>query len=118
VVFGSSEDPDYGVVELNFHSPQTKGWQAARFCEYPQEIGIQFLEGLSTIAQVQILSHQSKIATRVELFTGLGDDYFHCQWTRLGYLSLDNNERSQYKVSRRQSSHYGGGLMCPLAAGP
>jgi centrosomal protein CEP104 len=77
-----------------------------------------FTEGPAHVTQVQILSHQSKIATRVELFTGLGDDYFHCQWTRLGYLSLDNNERSQYKVSRRQSSHYGGGLMCPLAAGP
>ena len=52
---------------------------------------------------MQILSHQSKIATRVELFTGLGDDYFHCQWTRLGYLSLDNNERSQYKARELKS---------------
>lgn len=103
VVFGSSEDPDYGVVELNFHSPQTKGWQAARFCEYPQELGIQFLEGLSTISQVQLLSHQSKIATRIELFTGQGPDYFHCQWTRLGYLSLDSNERSQYRARELKS---------------
>jgi len=52
------------------------------------------------ITQVQLLSHQHKIATRIEIFVGAGNDYLNCQFTRLGYLSLDNNERSQYKVSK------------------
>lgn len=69
-----------------------------RYGEYPQEIGIQFTDGLVHIAQVQLMSHQSKIATKIELFQGTGDDYFTCQFTRLGYLSLDSNERSQHKV--------------------
>ena len=30
VVFASGEDNDYPVTELNFHSPQTKGWQSPR----------------------------------------------------------------------------------------
>jgi len=30
VVFASTEDTEYPVTELNFHSPQTKGWQSAR----------------------------------------------------------------------------------------
>lgn len=30
VVFASSEDTDYPATELNFHSPQTKGWQSSR----------------------------------------------------------------------------------------
>lgn len=56
-----------------------------------------------SISQIQLLSHQSKIATRIELFTGTGDDYFHASFSRLGYLSLDSNERSQYKASRFSS---------------
>ena len=68
------------------------------FCEYPQEIGLQFTDGAVAISQVQFLSHQAKIATRVELFVGNGPDYFSCQFSRLGYLSLDSNERSAYKV--------------------
>lgn len=70
-----------------------------RFCEYPQEIGVAFLDGVINITQVQLLSHQHKIATRIEIFVGSGNDYLNCQFARLGYLSLDNNERSQYKVS-------------------
>lgn len=31
VVFASGEDPDYPVTELNYHSPQTKGWQSPRY---------------------------------------------------------------------------------------
>jgi centrosomal protein CEP104 len=104
VVFASGEDPDYPVTELNFHSPQTRGWQSPRFCEYPQEIGIQFSEGVVNIAQVQLLSHQCKIATKIELFAGMGDDYFNSKFTRLGYLSLDSNERSQYKVRRARAA--------------
>jgi len=88
---------------LNFHSPQTRGWQSPRFCEYPQEIGLQFTDGGVGISQVQLLSHQSKIASRIELFMGHGPDYFSCQFTRLGYLSLDSNERSSFKARELKS---------------
>ena len=30
VVFASGEDPDYPVTELDYHSPQTRGWQSPR----------------------------------------------------------------------------------------
>lgn len=69
-----------------------------RFCEYPQEIGLAFVDGVVSISQIQLLSHQSKITTRIELFMGVGADYMHASFTRLGYLSLDSNERSDYKV--------------------
>ena len=101
--FASGEDPDYPVTELNFHSPQTRGWQSPRFCEYPQEIGIQFTDGAVAVSQVQLLAHQSKVASRIELFVGAGPEYFNCQFTRLGYLSLDSNERSGYKARELKS---------------
>ena len=103
VVFASSEDADYPAGELDVHSPQTRGWQSARFCEWPQELGVWFPDGAVAISQVQLLSHQSKISTRVELFVGAGAaaaDYESARFTRLGYLSLDSNERSNYKVRR------------------
>lgn len=107
VVYASSEDADYPAGELDVHSPQTRGWQSARFCEWPQELGVWFPDGAVAISQVQLLSHQSKIATRVELFVGTGAsaaEYDSARFTRLGYLSLDSNERSNYKVCARCGS--------------
>jgi centrosomal protein CEP104 len=76
-----------------------------RFYSFPLELGLRFSDGPVRIKQVQILSHQSKIASRVELFVGRGEDYYHADWKRLGYLSLDPNERSQFK-SRELKSVY------------
>ena len=41
VVFCTGSDAGFPVTELNEHSPHTKGWQSPRFCECPQEIGIE-----------------------------------------------------------------------------
>ena len=102
VVAATSEDADYPASELNVHSPQTRGWQSARFCDFPQEIVVWFPDGAVDVSQVQLLSHQSKIATRVELFAGVGAAYDTASFKRLGYLSLDSNERSGYKVRGRR----------------
>ena len=61
-------------------------------------MGIQFIDGYVNLSQVQLLSHQSKISTRIELYMGTGPEYMKCQFTRLGYLSLDSNERSAFKA--------------------
>ena len=58
-----------------------------RFCDYPQVIGFQLAQG-SRLSQVQILSHQSKIATKVELYVGLGPSYAEANFTRLGYVEF------------------------------
>jgi hypothetical protein len=56
-----------------------------------------------THTHTQVLSHQYKIASKLELFVGTCSDgdkmtYQKCKWKRLGYLSLDNNERSSWQV--------------------
>ena len=89
-------------MELNTHSPHTRGWQTPRFCEYPQEVGLA-LSSQSRITQVQLLSHQSKIATRIELFVGEGASYSTATWKRLGYLSLADNSRSEYQARELKS---------------
>lgn len=52
---------------------------------------------------MQILSHQSKIATQIELFVGHGDSYQSADFRRLGYLSLNSNERSKYQARELKS---------------
>eukprot|EP00397_Hematodinium_sp_SG-2012_P011591 GEMP01011733.1.p1 GENE.GEMP01011733.1~~GEMP01011733.1.p1 ORF type:complete len:923 (+),score=151.66 GEMP01011733.1:427-3195(+) len=107
----SSEDPEFPGSELLAHSSQTKGWQSARFCDFPQEIGLGF-EQMVHLRQVQFLSHQSKIATKIELFTavsnadgsgGGGATYETARFKRLGYLSLDSNERSNFQARELKS---------------
>jgi len=102
VIYCKGEEPDYPACELNQHSPTTKGWQSPQFCEYPQELGFA-LAAPSHITQVQILSHQSKISTKIELFVGEGPSYEDATFRRLGYLSLNSNERSGYQARELKS---------------
>ena len=99
VVHCSGEDPEYPAEELNAHSPHTRGWQSQRFCEYSQEIGVKLLsEKPRMISRLQVLSHQSKIASKIEIYVGIGRDYHSASYKRLGYIVLDSNERSSYQV--------------------
>ncbi|KAG2484841.1 hypothetical protein HYH03_016407 [Edaphochlamys debaryana] len=105
----SGEDTDYPVRELLYHSPQTRGWQSPRFCKYPQEIVLR-LEQTCKVQQIQILSHEYKIATRVEVFVGApanpaDTDPNACVFKRLGYLSFDSNERSNHQARELKSVH-------------
>jgi len=106
VVKCTSEDAQYPVSELLAASPNTRGWQTAPHCEYPAEVGLEF-DSPVHLRQVKFLSHQTKIATKIELFTSLpllSEDgevethYAACSFKRLGYLSLDSNERSQFQA--------------------
>ena len=101
----SSEDEQHPARELqSFHS-HSRGWQSAHFCDFPQEVVLRF-EGCVTIQQVQLLSHQFKIASRVELFVGKLPKGASCpptgvpgiSFSRLGHFSLDVNARSRYQA--------------------
>lgn len=94
----SSEDDDYPANQLNTISPNTRGWQSSRFCTYPQELGFQLIDGEVPISQLQLLSHQSKISKKIEMFIGHGSSYKTATFTRLGYMSLDSNERSMFQA--------------------
>eukprot|EP01066_Platyproteum_vivax_P005699 Platyproteum_vivax@DN17284_c0_g1_i1.p1 len=99
----SSEDEEYPATELLIHSSQTRGWCSARFCDFPQEIILQF-ESECLLKQMQFLAHQSKIPTKIELFTA-NPGFQHIEnrglegvkWSRLGYLSLASNEQSGFQ---------------------
>lgn len=105
------EDSDYPVTELLDNSPQSRGWQSAKFCEYPQEIIVQFTN-IVKLKQIQFLSHQAKIAQRIELYTFVptGQQAMSQQiplnqivFKKLGFLSLDSNERSNFQARELKS---------------
>jgi centrosomal protein CEP104 len=50
------------------------------------------------VTQIQVLSHQCKIPTKIEIFIGQGSNYNTATFKRLGFLSLDNNERSSFEA--------------------
>ncbi|XP_046376699.2 centrosomal protein of 104 kDa-like isoform X4 [Haliotis rufescens] len=109
VVHVSGQDDSYRAAELNNHSPLTKGWQSSRFCLYPQDIVIQ-LGKRSRLCKIQILSHQFLIATKIEFYVGDVPDGVPlsldtARYTRLGYVSLSDNEKTGYKARELKSVH-------------
>jgi len=107
VVFCGGEDPEFVAAELNAHSPQTKGWQSPAFCSFPVELGLGFSEGEAQLSQLQILSHENKIATKIDVFVGRGSKYEMSSFQRLGHLSLDSNERSNFAARELKSVYIG-----------
>lgn len=64
------------------------GWLRTRptrsNCEYPQELVLQLVDGPCRLTQVQLLSHQTHIATKIELFLSKDAELEEAQFTRLG----------------------------------
>lgn len=89
----SSEDPEYPVSELLLQSPNCRGWQTKRFCQYPQTIMYELVEP-TILKQISVLSHQSKITTKIIIQTKVTADG---DWSRLGYISLDSNASTNYQ---------------------
>ena len=107
VISCSGEDPQYPVTELLTHSPQSKGWQSPRFCDYPQEITLQFTAPVR-LKQLQLLCHQSKVPSKIELYAYLPDmtspiENNEFRYKKLGYIALDTNERSGYQARELKS---------------
>ncbi|CAM6088000.1 unnamed protein product [Calypogeia fissa] len=106
VVYVSGQDEDHPARELNtgIHG---RGWQSTRFCFYPQELILQ-LQWPSRIINMQLLCHEFKIPSKVEVFVSLMLPWVHnekavSQMKRLGYLSLDPNDRSGHQARELKS---------------
>ncbi|XP_070207078.1 centrosomal protein of 104 kDa-like isoform X2 [Littorina saxatilis] len=109
VVHASGEDDIHKAGDLNYHGPLAKGWVASRFCLYPQDIVIQ-LEGRARLRKIQILSHQFLIPTKIEFFVGDVPEgttplLENARYTRLGYVSLSDNEKTGFKARELKSVH-------------
>ncbi|PRW58028.1 centrosomal of 104 kDa [Chlorella sorokiniana] len=102
----SGEDPEFPATELLLHSADSKGWCSPRFSQYPQEITLA-LEAPARLHTLQLLSHEFKIAARVELLVdeagAAADTGKPPVFKRLGFLNFDPNERSQFTARELKS---------------
>eukprot|EP00923_Selenidium_pygospionis_P036638 GHVN01064246.1.p1 GENE.GHVN01064246.1~~GHVN01064246.1.p1 ORF type:complete len:979 (-),score=249.87 GHVN01064246.1:175-3111(-) len=103
IAYSSGDDPDFPSHELT--SQSSRGWQSARYCEYPQELVLE-MHSPSHLTHIKLLSHQSNIASKIELYSANGPaGAYHAsgqhsgqlRFKRLGCISLDDNEKSQHQ---------------------
>jgi centrosomal protein CEP104 len=80
----------------------------SRFCLYPNDLIIQF-EKKIILKKVQLLSHQYLIASKIEFYIGDCSDseinYQTAKYTRLGYIELSSNDRTDFKARELKSVH-------------
>lgn len=100
VISYSSQDSQHTVSDLI--NNVNEGWQSIRFCDYPQELTLQFLSPV-IIKQIQFLSHQYKISSKIEIMTYLPEIWDplsnnNVKFKKLGFLTLDRNEMSNFKA--------------------
>ncbi|KAI8385053.1 uncharacterized protein BYT42DRAFT_564515 [Radiomyces spectabilis] len=100
----------------SYDGKKIKGWQTPKCPNYPQDLIIHLLCGPAHISKVQILSHHYKIATKIDVYIGMSkqdiatnepivgeDDDTLIEFTRLGYVCLDNNMRAQFRARELKS---------------
>lgn len=107
VVYATGSDDEYSSASLESHGPAVKGWRSERFCVYPQEVILQ-LPGPVRVRKLQLLSHQFLIARKVELYVGECrhgslQNYQSARFSRLGYISFDQNDKTAYKARELKS---------------
>lgn len=94
------QDNGYPCSELTLsRTPEGgKGWCTPQGCSYPQEFTIK-LQTLTSIRQIKILSHEYKIAKKMEIqIASLPEapDASQVSFKRLGHITFDANEASAY----------------------
>jgi centrosomal protein CEP104 len=102
VVHCTSCDEGFPPQELESTGAPSKGWQSARFCTFPQEIILQFACEVE-LDQIQVLSHQFMIPAKIDVSIATAPDLSLAKFKRLGYMSLDTNERSNFKLRELKS---------------
>jgi centrosomal protein CEP104 len=70
IIHCSSEEKEHPSNNLLTSNPKLGGWTSSRFCNYPQELTFQFKKPV-IVRQLQLLSHESKISQKIEIFTCL-----------------------------------------------
>eukprot|EP00906_Rhabdomonas_costata_P007446 RCo010664 len=100
VCFSSSEEDGYAATSLAApRSRQTKGWHSGHFPLCPQELGLRFGGRTVFVAQLQLLSDEKKIASRVDVFAENGPEgepYEAKYWQHLGFVTLSSNEHTGF----------------------
>ncbi|EAN78854.1 hypothetical protein, conserved [Trypanosoma brucei brucei TREU927] len=99
----SSEEAIFPATALRLHTQTSTGWQSARLCTYPQELGLSF-SGEVELDYIRVLCHESNIPTRIEVFVAEASDgstklnvvtpYENSNFQRIGYVHFSAGNES------------------------
>ncbi|KAG7395995.1 hypothetical protein PHYBOEH_002901 [Phytophthora boehmeriae] len=102
----SSEDSACPASTLEQHGTGNQGYMTAKNCSYPQELVLQLQDGVCRLTQVQVLSHQTHIATKIELYVSSSHMMNDAtKFMRLGFLTLKSNTESRYLARELKTVH-------------
>ncbi|CAK92457.1 unnamed protein product (macronuclear) [Paramecium tetraurelia] len=100
IPYAQSQDPQFPPSNLLEISSTPLGWQSCRFCQYPQELIFQFQSAI-TVYKMQILSHEKKIPTKIEVFIGRLQgrmDLENASFKKIGYFTFHSKEQSNWQA--------------------
>jgi hypothetical protein len=99
VVSCTSDDPKYPITSIQTASIRSPGWQSAPSPRYPIEFVLD-LGATADLETIEFVSHQYKIASRVELYVaGPGQRY-----QALGSFRFSDNSRTSYAARELKSA--------------
>lgn len=110
-LFHVGQDEEHPAKELEKGDKESKGWESARFCDFPQTIIIQFSE-IVNLQEIQLLCHEFKIPQRIELYSYVPliplevipvEKMQSLNFKRIGHISFDSNERTNYSARELKS---------------
>jgi len=127
VIEASSEHPDYPASQLLLHESKGKGWQSGPNSSFPQHLILQPTlpkDAISfKLSKMHLLMHESKIPQKIEIFLadseasdgqefelkreGDNNNNNTPSYRRLGYITLDKNESSNYQARELKSISIG-----------
>jgi centrosomal protein CEP104 len=96
VHFASSAEEKFPASELEKSLLASRGWQSARSATFPQVL-ILDLGKTCDVAQLQVLAHECKTATRIEVFLSNERVPETAEFEYVGYMAFQHNRDAVYK---------------------
>ncbi len=111
IIGATSEDPEHPLYSI-ISDEKKEGWCSSPFCKYPQEIIIQ-LNKPSKLSQINLILHQSKIPTKIDLYYFFPDpkkeknkkenfDLNNIPFLKLGFITPSSNQKTNFKAREFQ----------------
>lgn len=105
VIYATSETDANPATNLMDSSPFANGWLTLPNADYPQEVILDFGSQVA-LTEMKFVSHQSKIASAIDLLTG-GDksNWRKVQFEKVDSFKFTDNRANNYKAREIRVAH-------------
>ena len=103
VIYTTSEDESHSVRHIQ--DDTVNGWHSSKTCTYPQEIVFKFKSQVY-IETVKLISHESKIARRVSIYTSNNESVNNKPaFQKIGHIKFSDNSSTQFNARELKVVH-------------